>query len=264
MNNDKVVLADFHIGNLIISFLKRNNVSQAHLARELGMATPNVNRLLKRESMDTTLLLEISEKLKHNFFAEISGDIEEGKPYILIHTQIGIRIETRLKELKMTQTQFATLLDVTPAEVSRLVKKDSFDAQKLLKISRLLNYNFFQDFYQYSHHSEDRTLDEWAFIMKRNEELAAEIALLKEKVRLQQSHIGQLENDLGIKFDTSFKGPFVKSEESISPELLEKLKIMAKHYNIDFETFLSLAINKGTKILIDEFESDDTIEGNKR
>ena len=143
MDNKKVTLADFHVGNLIISYLKRNNIPQAHLARELGMATPNVNRLLKRESMDTNLILEISEKLKHNFFADISGDTEEGKAYVLIHAQVGNSIESRLKELKMTQTQFAAIFEVTPAEVSRLIKKDSFDAQKLLKISTHINYNFF-------------------------------------------------------------------------------------------------------------------------
>jgi predicted XRE-type DNA-binding protein len=201
MDNKKVTLADFHVGNLIISYLKRNNIPQAHLARELGMATPNFNRLLKRESMDTNLILEISEKLKHNFFADISGDTEEGKAYVLIHAQVGNSIESRLKELKMTQTQFAAIFEVTPAEVSRLIKKDSFDAQKLLKISRLLNYNFFQDFYQYSSHTENRSIDGWASIMKRNEELVAENARLRDYLKDVYSKMQKFKEDNGVSIE---------------------------------------------------------------
>lgn len=201
MDNNKVILNDFHVGNLIISFLKKSNITKAHLARELGMATPNVNRLLKRESMDTTLLFKISKILNHNFFAEISGEIDEDKSFILIHVHIGNRIETRLKELKMTQTQLATILDVTPAEVSRLIKKDSFDAQKLLKISRLLNYNFFQDFYQYSSHTENRSIDGWASIMKRNEELVAENARLRDYLKDVYSKMQKFKEDNGVSIE---------------------------------------------------------------
>lgn len=201
MGDSVVLLHDFHVGNLIISFLKKNNISQAHLARELGMATPNVNRLLKRESMDTNQILEISEKLNHNFFADISGDEVEGKSYILIHAQIGNHIEARLKELKMTQTQFASILGVTPAEVSRFIKKDSFDAHKLLRISHLLKYNFFQDFYQYSQTSEDRKLDGWASVLKRNEELVAENTRIKEYLREVYSEMQKFKEDKGISIE---------------------------------------------------------------
>ena len=201
MDNNKVILDDFHVGNLIISFLKKSNIPQARLAKELGMATPNVNRLLKRESMDTTLLFKISKILNHNFFAEISGEIDEDKSFILIHVHIGNRIETRLKELKMTQTQLATILDVTPAEVSRLIKKDSFDAQKLLKISRLLNYNFFQDYYKSDHLYEGNHVDELTVILKRNEELVAENTRLKDYLKEVYSKMQEFKENNGISID---------------------------------------------------------------
>lgn len=197
MDNNKVIIDDFHVGNLITSFLKKNNITKAHLARELGMATPNVNRLLKRESMNTTLLLEISEKLKHNFFADISGDTNEGTSYTLVHPNIGIHIDTRLRELKMTQTQLANNLGVTSAEISRLTKKDSFDIQKLLQISRLLNYNFFQAFY----HSEDSNLEGWSAIMKRNEELVVENIRIKDSLRELYSKLQKYKEDHGSSID---------------------------------------------------------------
>ena len=92
----------------------------------------------------------------------------------------------------MTQSQLASILKVTPAEVSRLLKKESFDAQKLLKISRILNYNFFQDFYNFSESTE---FDENSIVavIKRYEEknermqkaidkMASEIAQLRKKL----------------------------------------------------------------------------------
>ena len=57
MGKNIVQFPDFHVGNLIINFMKKYSISQAYLAREIDMATPNVNRLLKRESMDTSLNL---------------------------------------------------------------------------------------------------------------------------------------------------------------------------------------------------------------
>lgn len=154
MEENKVLLPDLHIGNLIINFMKRYSISQAHLAGEINMATPNVNRLLKRESMDTDLIYIISYKLEHNFFADISGDIDQGDSFALVNVPLGKHIEKRLKELNMTQSHFASILGVSAAEVSRLIKKESFDAHKLMKISALLRYNFFRDFYKFDHFTE--------------------------------------------------------------------------------------------------------------
>ena len=154
MRENNVKFPDFHVGNLIINFMKRYSISQAYLAREINMATPNVNRLLKRESMETSLIYMISFKLQHNFFADISGDVDEGESFPLVDAPLGNHIEKRLKELNMTQSHFASMLGVSAAEVSRIIKKESFDAHKLLNISRILEYNFFRDFYKFDHFTE--------------------------------------------------------------------------------------------------------------
>lgn len=195
-------LSDFHVGDLIISFLKTSNIPQAHLARELSMATSNVNRLLKRDSMDTSLLLEISKKLNHTFFADISGDVQENKPFTFVSPQIGKHIEERLKELKMTQTQFATILNVTPAEVSRLIRKESFDVQKLLRISRILNYNFFKDFYQYTNGQERSKAEGWASLLKRNEELIVENTKYRDFLNNSLGVLEQWREEKGLSIET--------------------------------------------------------------
>ena len=257
---------DFHVGNMIITWLKINNLPQAHLARLLGMPTSNLNRLLKRKSMYTDMLLQISVKLGHNFFADICGEEEPDEGFILTDAPIGKHIENRLKELKMTQTKFASLLGVTSAEISRMVRNTSFDVLKLLKISRLLDYNFFQDFYKINDpdEAENNSLTAWIrryeHLVIENNMLQSEVTLLKERIKSQQSQIGKLEKDLGIKFDTSLNGPLVKIDYPISSELLEKLKVIAEHYNIDFQTFMDLAFNRSIEMLADKYESTGTVE----
>ena len=139
-------LSDFHVGDLIISFLKTSNIPQAHLARELSMATSNVNRLLKRDSMDTSLLLEISKKLNHNFFADISGDVQENKPFTFVSPQIGKHIEERLKELKMTQTQLAALMGCSQQYVSKVLKgQENLSLETMSKIEDCLEISILHD-----------------------------------------------------------------------------------------------------------------------
>lgn len=154
MSENIAKFPDFHVGNLIINFMKTYSISQAYLAREIDMATSNVNRMLKRESMETDLIYVISLKLQHNFFADISGDTDDKVSFRLAQVPLGKHIEKRLKELNMTQSHFASILNVSSAEVSRLIRKDSFDAKKLLNISRLLDYNFFRDYYNFDRFTE--------------------------------------------------------------------------------------------------------------
>lgn len=180
---------DFHVGNMIITYLNNNNLSQAHLARVLEMPTSNMNRLLKRRSMDTDKLMEISMKLRHNFFADMCGEEDTGDSFVLTAAPIGRHIENRLKDLKITQIKFATMLDVASPEVSRLIKKTSFDVLRLLKISHLLDYNFFQDFYKIKENDniEDNTftavIKRYEQLVIENNKLQSEISVLKQKLK---------------------------------------------------------------------------------
>ena len=252
MNKNEPIIECSHIGKLIINFLKNKNLPQAYLAKELNMPTSNLSRLLKRESMDTDKLLDISIKLKHNFFADISGDEKNGENLSLTLVPVGSHIENRLKELKITQSKFAALLDVTPAEISRLLKKRSFDVLKLLKISHLLDYNFFQDFYE-------SNLDENNGIIKRYEELVIENNRLKEELKVSRAKIKELEEDFNFSFDDLFKGndTFIKIDHDIPKDIYEKLKIIAKHYDMDVNTFISLAVHLGIKMYMDKNNTND-------
>lgn len=57
-----------HIGELIEQELRKQERTVTWFANKLYCERTNVYSIFKRESIDTTLLLRISEILHHNFF----------------------------------------------------------------------------------------------------------------------------------------------------------------------------------------------------
>jgi len=60
-----------HIGQLIQTFVRENNINSAELARKIGKTRQNIYDLYKREDIEVKLFLTISEALNHDFFADI-------------------------------------------------------------------------------------------------------------------------------------------------------------------------------------------------
>lgn len=150
MEESAIYIPDIHVGDMINAYLDDSKYSQADLARFLNMNPSNLSRLLKRPSMETKRLLEISTKVYHNFFAEFCSDQEHSKQGwygLALSLNVGAEIEKKLVDLKMTRAEFANLIGIPKTDVARVLKKDSFETERLVKISRLLNYNFFKCFY---------------------------------------------------------------------------------------------------------------------
>ena len=68
---------EFHIGNAIKAILKKQERSEAWLARKVHCDPGNFNRILKRNSMDLDLLKRISISMNHNFVAEYAVFVEQ-------------------------------------------------------------------------------------------------------------------------------------------------------------------------------------------
>ena len=147
MVEESVILQDIHVGNAIIRHLKEIGEKQSYLARLLDMPTSNLTRILKRNSMETHRLFEICMKLDYNFFALFGNDTDLLERYSLGEPEIGLCIERQLNKLGMLRADFASALGIKPTDVSRILKRNSFETDKLLLISRILNYNFFKEFY---------------------------------------------------------------------------------------------------------------------
>lgn len=273
------MMKKIHVGEALRAWCKRNNLTRQKLADLVELPKSNIDRVFSKPSIETSKLADFSRRLNHNFFAEFWSDrsyddlkkengFMETPPESL---NIGTSIWSYMLGNHIPQNKLATALGVTHPVVSKLLKKESIDTEKLVDISNFLNRDFFVEFYMLHRMKgmketpdsiipvgEDKNTDPLKAVLNRNEVLAAEIALLKEKVKSQQLQIGQLEKGLGTKVDTTFNEPFVKIDQPISSELLGKLKILAEQYNIDLDTFIYLAINKGIEMLADKYKSVDT------
>ena len=68
-------IGDFHIGSLIKSYIDRNKIVKAALARKVNRTDSGVLRLQKQASLQAGIILELSHALKHNFFADIAAQL---------------------------------------------------------------------------------------------------------------------------------------------------------------------------------------------
>ena len=180
-------MTDIHIGAAIDLWIRTHKITQSRFAQMIGKPATNAARLLKKKSMDTLLLQSISMVLKHNFFREFCKDMPYEEPEIeTIVVNIGESINRRLKEIKMTQTEFASLLKIKQPDVSRILKRDSIDTEKLAVISELLGYNFFKEYIPKEKNSRpaeqnsETLLDRFEALVIENGNLKTEITRLQK------------------------------------------------------------------------------------
>lgn len=61
---------DIHIGSRIEQIMRDQGKNVAWLAQEICYERSNVYKLFKRKSIDTDLLIRISDVLKHDFLSD--------------------------------------------------------------------------------------------------------------------------------------------------------------------------------------------------
>lgn len=64
-----------HIGKLIKEELERQERTVSWLARKLSCDRSNVYRIFQKQSIDTSVLKRISIILNHDFFVDLSDDL---------------------------------------------------------------------------------------------------------------------------------------------------------------------------------------------
>ena len=150
MNNKVLIqIPDIHIGNEINAYLKDKGISKAKLARDLCMDPANLGRRIKKKSIETHFLVKLCNVIGHNFFTLWCGSISpENLSFIatIEPESIGRLINIRLKDMKIKQIEFASQLGITQPEITKIIRKTSFNTDKLAYISRILGKNFFYEY----------------------------------------------------------------------------------------------------------------------
>lgn len=85
-------LVMIHIGQKIKEVVEKKGMAKTELARRMNMTSSNVHKIFARKTIDTGLLMKLSEILEHDFFSYYPKYLVENEPAI---SQINEADETR-------------------------------------------------------------------------------------------------------------------------------------------------------------------------
>ena len=94
-----MIYKEVHLGKLIQTFVKENNINSAELARKVGKTRQNIYDLYKRDDMEVKLFLTISEALHHNFIDELYPSNKKTSNLDTIFDALKLLVEEKLKEV---------------------------------------------------------------------------------------------------------------------------------------------------------------------
>ena len=93
-----MIYKEIHLGKLIQTFVKENNINTAELARKVGKTRQNIYDLYKRDDIDVKLFLAISDALQHNFMGELYPSNKRNSNLDTIFDTLKLLVEEKLKE----------------------------------------------------------------------------------------------------------------------------------------------------------------------
>jgi hypothetical protein len=117
-------MKDLHIGKLISLRLGQTGMTKAEFARRINRSPQNIQDLLTRKSVDTGLLITISQVLGYNFFKAFINypeALSELKKKELVLTNISP--ESDMSELHKTLERISKDNDKLKAEIKKLKHK---------------------------------------------------------------------------------------------------------------------------------------------
>jgi hypothetical protein len=120
-------MKNLHIGKLIALRIEQTGMSKAEFARRINRSPQNIQDLLTRNSVDTTLLIAISQALGYNFFKAFINYPEaltELRKKGLNNAPDGsLNQEVNVAELQKTLELISKEHDKLKAEITKLKKK---------------------------------------------------------------------------------------------------------------------------------------------
>ncbi len=94
-------MKNIHIGSIIRCKLEESSLSIAEFADRIHRTRPTVYDIFNRKSIDTDLLIKISEVLDYNFLQEVYLENEQGKEmYTVPSPRYIVGIEVSEQDLK--------------------------------------------------------------------------------------------------------------------------------------------------------------------
>ncbi len=122
-----------NIGLAIEQRVNELGISKSELARRLGIAQQNVNKVVfSKESLDTAKLMEISKALDYNFFELYANSIRKTS---LIDS---VKLQSFINEQGLGNTEFASKLGITCSELANIFNGGDLSLSMVEKMASIL------------------------------------------------------------------------------------------------------------------------------
>jgi len=87
-----------HLGKLIQSFVRKNNIKSSDLARKVGKTRQNIYDLYKRDDIEVKLFLTISDVLQHNFMEDLYSSNHKSTDLDTVFETLKLIVQERMNE----------------------------------------------------------------------------------------------------------------------------------------------------------------------
>jgi transcriptional regulator with XRE-family HTH domain len=126
-----------NIGLAIEQRVNELGISKSELARRLGIAQQNVNKVVfSKESLDTAKLLEISKALDYNFF-ELYANLSPKKTSLFNSS----KLQSLINEKGLGNIEFASKVELTRSELANIMEGGDVSLSMVEKMAEALCVN---------------------------------------------------------------------------------------------------------------------------
>ncbi len=123
-----------NIGLAIEQRVNELGISKSELARRLGIAQQNVNKVVfSKESLDTAKLLDICKALDYNFF-ELYANVSMKKTSLL-NTD---KLQSLINERGLSNVEFASKVGITRSELANIYEGGDLSLSMVEKMAEFL------------------------------------------------------------------------------------------------------------------------------
>lgn len=124
-----------NIGLAIEQRVNELGISKSELARRLGIAQQNVNKVVfSKESLDTAKLMEISKALDYNFF-ELYANLSPKKTSLFNST----KLQSLINDKGLGNIEFASKVGLTRNELANILEGGDVSLSMVEKIAEALD-----------------------------------------------------------------------------------------------------------------------------
>jgi transcriptional regulator with XRE-family HTH domain len=114
-----------HIGKKIQEAVKKSGLSVTEFAEKINYSRRNIYSIFEKESIDTSLLLKISDVLGHDFFVHYNTDKKSSKTQVAEPSGVGEYNENRVREMIKEIEYLKEINGLLRSQVEKLGKKKS-------------------------------------------------------------------------------------------------------------------------------------------